>query len=157
MILTTHFIWLGMVWWSVNSELERMWTETVCCLIGYSILTFKWVELEKDTRKNSCRSNQVLWRDFHWDLMNKSNWLRHVTRMNKRMPKKCWIIDQMDVDVLEVFWRDYKTRPNQVYQGLIRDDWWWWWFVYFYCKSLCILIVRPRILFYVYLLLSMYS
>jgi hypothetical protein len=38
------------------------------------------------------------------------------------MLKKCWIIDQMDEDDLEDLWRDYQTRPKQVYQILTCDS-----------------------------------
>jgi hypothetical protein len=33
------------------------------------------------------------------------------------------IIDQMDEDDLEDFWRDYLTKPKQVYLGLNCDGW----------------------------------
>jgi len=57
----------------------------------------------------------------------KSNWLWHVTRMNNnRMPKFCWITEQMDEDDLKDLCRDYETIPKQVYQGLTGDRWWWW-------------------------------
>jgi hypothetical protein len=77
-----------MVWWPVNSELEWMLAEAFRCLIRYSILTFNLIKIEKHTRKNSRRSNQAVWRDFHWDLMSISKWLQHVTKMNHNRMQK---------------------------------------------------------------------
>jgi len=61
------------------------------------------------------------------------NCLWHVTRLNnnslpnkKKKKKPPRIIDQMDEDDLEDFWRYYYARPKQVFQGLTCDRWWWW-------------------------------
>jgi hypothetical protein len=52
----------------------------------------------------------------------KSNWLRHIKRINStRMSKIVLIMDQMGEDDLEDLRRDYLTRPKPVYQGLTCD------------------------------------
>ena len=40
----------------------------------------------------------------------------------------------MEEDDLEDLWRDYLTRPQQVYQRLTRDRWWWGMNI-LYCNS----------------------
>jgi hypothetical protein len=45
---------------------------------------------------------------------------------NNRIPKFCWITDQMDEDDLEDLCRDHETRPKQACQGLTGHRWGWW-------------------------------
>jgi hypothetical protein len=49
--------------------------------------------------------------------------LWHVTRMiSNRMPKKCWIIDQMDRDDLENTWTFWQGQTRYIKASLVTND-----------------------------------
>jgi hypothetical protein len=57
-----------------------------------------------------------------WDNTYFTIHMFKIAVMNEnKIPKKCWIIDQLDEDDLEDLWIDYYSRPKHVYQSLTRD------------------------------------